>query len=331
MIPWDKFNKLNKESGLIKSGDRVMAAVSGGPDSVALLHLLWRLKKNLPFQLYALAMNHGLRKAASNEIKLVQRLGEKLGVPVITENLPVLAHAKRTRQSIETTARELRYSAFARFAKMHNINKIATGHTASDTAETMLMWLLRGTGTAGLAGIPLRRALNGAKDVAIIRPILSLTRRDVVAYCASQHLNYAIDKSNLSLEYTRNRIRHKVMPLMEKLNARFVEHCFTLSQIVAGEHEYLSGLSDAAYKACVTTKKDSSIILDLRRFILYNKQVRDRVLKKLLPAHKTTQTITRLSRFIDDKGACTLLVAANCKAIKRSAKVVIQPYNIKQH
>jgi tRNA(Ile)-lysidine synthase len=324
MTPWEKFTHLNKQSGLIKSGDKVMAAVSGGPDSVALLHLLWRLKKTLPFQLFALTMNHGLRKVASKEILLVQRLGEKLGVPIITENLPVTVHAKRTKQSVETAARELRYRALARVARLHEINKIATGHTASDTAETMLMWLLRGTGTAGLAGIPESRPLDGVSKVTIIRPILSLTRLDILAYCASQKLKFAIDKSNLSLDYTRNRIRHKIMPLMEELNPRFVEHCYTLSKIVAGEQIFLSELTEVAYKACVSTKKDSSIILDLRRYMRYNKQVRARVLKKLLPVRKNAQTILALERFIDDKNTRIWDISGGCAAIKRKGTVVFR-------
>jgi tRNA(Ile)-lysidine synthase len=324
MTPWEKFTDLNAKSGLVKAGDRVLVSVSGGPDSVALLHLLWRIKKNLPFQLFALTMDHGLRKAACKEIKLVQQLGEKLSVTVITEVLPVTAHAKRTKQSVETAARELRYRALARIARAHKINKIATGHTASDTAETMLMWLLRGTGTAGLAGIPESRPLEGAEKVTIVRPILALTRRDVLAYCASQKLQFAIDKSNLSLEYTRNRIRHKVMPLMEELNPRFVEHCYTLSQIVAGEQLFLNGLTDTAYKACVSTKKASAIILDLRRYIRYNKQVRARVLKRLLPVRKTAHTIYALTRFIEDKNACRLAVSGLWTALKRPGAVVFQ-------
>ena len=324
MTPWEKFNELNSKAGLVQAGDRVLVSVSGGPDSVALLHLLWRLKKTLPFQLFALTMDHGLRKVAFKEIKLVQQLGKKLGVPVIAEVLPVTAHAKRTKQSVEAAARELRYAALARVARLHKINKIATGHTASDTAETMLMWLLRGTGTAGLAGIPASRPMDEAAGVTIVRPILALTRRDILAYCASQKLSFALDKSNGSLEYTRNRIRHKVIPLMEELNPRFIEHCYTLSQIVAGEHTFIGALADKAFKDCVSTKKDSSIVLDLRRYIRYNEQVRTLVLKRLLPVRKNAQTILALTRFIDDKSARAWTVAVDCRALKRSATVVFQ-------
>ncbi len=326
MTPWEKFIELNSRSGLVKAGDRVLVSVSGGPDSVALLHLLWRLKKNLPFQLFVLTMNHGLRKVASKEIKLVQQLGAKLGVTVITEVLAVTEHAKRTKQSVETAARELRYRALAKVARVYKINKIATGHTASDTAETMLMWLLRGTGTAGLAGIPESRPLDGPPAVTIIRPILSLTRRDILGYCESQKLTFAIDGSNLSLDYTRNRIRHKIMPLMEELNPRFTEHCYTLSQIVAGEQMFLNKLTDAACGACISTKKDSAIVLDLRRYIRYNEQVRARVLKRLLPVRKTAQTIHALTRFIEDKKARTWPVSGEWTAVKRPGTVVFQPH-----
>ena len=194
--------------GMLRKGERVLVAVSGGPDSVALLHILVRLAPVLELHLAVAHLNHGLRAQASDKDEgYVIQLARNLGIPCHTDQAFIQAPA---RGSLEERAREIRYEYLNRLAEAHDYTKIAMGHHANDNAESVLLHLLRGSGIRGLGGIP---AMRGNQ---IIRPLIHLQRNDIIAYLEREGLDYVCDESNQDVAFLRNRIRHQLIPMLER-------------------------------------------------------------------------------------------------------------------
>ncbi len=218
--------------GLLQPGDRVLAAVSGGPDSVCLAHHLARLAPRRRLRLTLAHLHHGLRGPdADKDEAFVRGLAEELGTPLIVRRLPVRALARTQRRSLEDAGRRLRYRALAEIARSENCNKVAAGHHLDDQAETLLLHLLRGTKAKGLAGMPPLRPLEtGREELLLIRPLLPLSRKDVEAYLRCFGLRSRTDRSNRSLDYTRNWIRLKVLPLLASRNPRIRENLAAIAE-----------------------------------------------------------------------------------------------------
>ncbi len=230
---------------MLRPGDRVLIGVSGGPDSVTLLSTLVALRKEFHLDLHAGYVDHGLRpKATAKEIRLVKRLGQLWGVPVTILSRKV---RKSGGESLEASARETRYEGLIGLAHRIGCRVIAVGHTADDQAETVLMWILRGTGMAGLAGIPPVRTvpgtLKGARHLLrIVRPLLGCSRADVEAYLKAQGIRAAQDRTNLDPRFLRNRIRHRLIPLLEReYNPQVRKHLNTLAEIFWEELGWVRG------------------------------------------------------------------------------------------
>lgn len=220
---WSKLITSGKEHGFLKTGDRILAAISGGPDSVCLAHYLASSRRRKGIEVFFLHVNHGLRgKDSIQDARFVENLAADLKVPLAIVNVPTRKRAAARGKGLEDAARELRYNALAETARRLRCKKIATAHQMDDQAETVLLHLLRGTRLKALGGIPPRRPL--AKGIELIRPLLALTRADVLAYLAVHGLKCRLDKSNRSLDFTRNWVRLKVLPLLEKKNPRIREH-----------------------------------------------------------------------------------------------------------
>ncbi|HLT59100.1 MAG TPA: tRNA lysidine(34) synthetase TilS [Limnochordales bacterium] len=193
---------------LLRPGDRVLAAVSGGPDSLALLHLFTRLRAPWALGLHAVHVNHGLRPEAAQDAAFVESVGQAWGVPVTVVAVDVRAE-RAPGESLQQAARRVRYRVLAQAADQVSATRIALGHHADDQAETVLLRLLRGAGTTGLAGMRPRRGRY-------IRPLLGVPRAAIEAYCRRFELNPRVDPSNVSPQYLRNRIRHHLLPLLER-------------------------------------------------------------------------------------------------------------------
>ena len=175
----EKVRKTIKDYGMLGRGDRVLVAVSGGPDSVCLLYILKELKKEFNLDLQVVHFNHNLRKKESVKEELfVKKLAFKLALPVTAVQLDVTCYAKKHRMGIEEAARNLRYSEFEKLSVYYKANKVALGHTASDQVETVLMRILRGSGMEGLTGIPPVRKLTG--KTLIIRPVIDVNRDEII-------------------------------------------------------------------------------------------------------------------------------------------------------
>lgn len=217
-----------------KRGETVLCGFSGGPDSVCLLHFLKHLCGKKHFELVAVHVNHGLRGAAADaDEKFCRVLCKKLDVPLITQKKAVRALAKKLDLSLEHAARKARYEAFARAAKKTGASKIALGHHLDDQAETVLLNMLRGTRAEGLCGIPVRRALN--KNAEIVRPLLCITRAEVQEYLKENDLPSVTDQTNFDDAFTRNWIRHELLPLMEKKQPQIRRHLAGMAAQLAGK------------------------------------------------------------------------------------------------
>ena len=206
-----KFERACKEKSLVNKDDGVIVAVSGGVDSVVLLDLLSKLQHKYGLRLRVAHFNHQLRGKESNgDEALVHKLAEKYGFPFDVERMDTAAYAKSQRVSVQEAARELRYDFLTKLSKENGAYKIATAHNANDNAETLLLNLCRGAGISGLSGIPLYRP-----DLNVIRPLLFATRSEIETYARLGGLKFRTDSSNRKLQYKRNFIRKKVLPLLQ--------------------------------------------------------------------------------------------------------------------
>lgn len=197
-----------KRFSLLEGTGDVTVALSGGADSMSLLHLLFTMRKSLGINLHAAHLNHMIRGGeALRDEQFVRLQCEKLGIPLFCESADVPLYAREHKISTELAAREVRYA----FLSRAGIGAVATAHTASDNFETVIFNLARGTGLKGLCGIPPKRGK-------FIRPLILCTRGEVEEYCARNGIEYVTDSTNLSDEYSRNRIRHTVVPALKKIN-----------------------------------------------------------------------------------------------------------------
>ena len=223
------------ESFSLLSSDNITVALSGGADSVALLHALCALRDKLGLNISAAHLNHMIRgEEALRDESFVKQLCSDMNVPLICESVDVPLYAKEHRLSTETAAREVRYAFFERVNK----GVVATAHTASDNLETVLFNLARGTGLNGLCGIPPKRGIY-------IRPLILVTRQEVEEYCAENGLSYVTDSTNLSDDYTRNRIRHTVIPVLKSVNASAEKAAARAVISLREDEELLSSLADS--------------------------------------------------------------------------------------
>ena len=204
----ERFRAFLDRESLVSRGDQVALALSGGPDSMAMLHLFLSIRKSWKLSLCVVHVNHQLRGAESEEDEaFVRTAAAAHGLPLYAERVETIAYQHRHKLSKQEAARILRYEAFGRARKALGASLVATAHTASDNAETVLLNILRGTGIRGLAGIPLRREPEG-----VIRPILFALRQEVEQYAAERHISFRTDSSNLLLSSTRNFVRHEIIP-----------------------------------------------------------------------------------------------------------------------
>jgi len=227
-----------RTESLIPPGSRVVCAVSGGADSVAMLHCLMSLRGELSIAVSAAHYNHRLRGAESDRDEaFVRALCRDWDVPLTVGSGDVAARAAQTGESVEEAARAMRYAFFASLPGL-----VATAHTADDNLETVLLNLLRGTGLRGLCGIPPRRG-------AIIRPLLCLTRDEVAAYSRENGLRHVEDSTNGSGRYLRNRLRHQVLPLLQAENPSVSETVLRSCLLLRQDEEFLNSLARSALES----------------------------------------------------------------------------------
>jgi tRNA(Ile)-lysidine synthase len=341
-------NKPNLESkvidfiqrySLIPHKELVVVGVSGGADSVCLLHILAKWRKGLGTKLHVAHLDHQLRGAESEaDAEYVSNLAGSLGIPITTDRQDVAAYRTERNCSIEEAARELRYAFLARVAREVGANRIAIGHTRDDHVETILMHILRGTGITGLRGLApcspmaydshemsLRaEALSAAKgqrsNLLVIRPLLDITREETASYCQEHQLDPRIDSSNLSLSFFRNRLRLHLLPLLRQYNPNIDQALLRLADIAREDsaliEQQASGLWDE-----VARQENNTIYLD-------RKQIAS--LPLALQRHLLRAAVTTLAGDVRDIEA-THIEAARSLLNKPASKRISLPHGFICH
>ncbi len=265
-----------RKHGLLKAGDRVGVAVSGGADSVASLRLLLELRKEIGVVLSVVHFNHKLRGAASDEDeRFVAQLAQEHRLELHCESGQVAAYAAAKHLSLETAARQMRYRYFRSLLENSRLNRIATGHTLDDQAETVLLKIVRGAGTRGLAGIYPQLSVPSSQFSAfVIRPLLGIRRNDLEAYLLGLRQSWREDKSNRDLRHMRNRVRHGILPRLEHyLNPGVREAFAETAEIARAEEEYwqkevLRVLPSVWTRAALTVSALAHLPLALQRRVI---------------------------------------------------------------
>ncbi len=227
------------ERGLWQAGDTIVVAVSGGADSMALLHMLHGLAERQRLRLVAAHVNHGFRGAESAaELAMVRAYAEGLGLPCETTELDLPTYIEENRLNLQAAAREKRYDFLHGIAKRHGASRIALAHHADDQAETVMMRIIRGAGLSGLSGIPGKRSEN---NVELIRPLLRMNKSDLLSYCEEWDIPYCTDSSNLERYYFRNTVRLDVLPYLSQFNPQLPLSLQRLAEVAGEEDDYLAG------------------------------------------------------------------------------------------
>jgi tRNA(Ile)-lysidine synthase len=250
----------------IPSQSRLLVAVSGGPDSVCLLHSLIKLKKEMGIELHVAHLNHQLRGAESEaDARYVSSLAQSLGVPVTIEKRDVKAYQAQKRISLEEAAREVRYNFLAQIAKAIGARQVAIGHTQDDHIETILMHLIRGSGTRGLQGLAPYVKWPTAGAVTIVRPLLEVSRKETDSYCQEHNLTPRLDASNLSLSPLRNRIRLRLLPLLKSYNPQVAQALLRVAHLAADDTAFLEAEASRLWHQ-IAQRQENTVILNKAGF-----------------------------------------------------------------
>jgi tRNA(Ile)-lysidine synthase len=296
-------------------GDAVIVGVSGGPDSVALFHLLNLMKYNYNLTIYAAHFNHKLRgRESALDARFVEKLAALYGVPYVYGEKDIRKLALKSKGGIEKTARDERYKFFIESAARLNAAKIAVAHNKDDNAETVLLRMISGSGAEGLSGIPAIRRVNngefGLKSLFlkqgrlfIVRPMISILKRDILDYLKSENLAFVTDSSNLSDDYLRNKLRHKLIPEIEKgYNVSVKEALTNTAGILSEENDFLRSTAKAAFDETAVLE-GSSVELKSGPLKKMHKAIRLRVLKSALESVlESARKVT--SQAVNDADEC---------------------------
>lgn len=277
----EKILETIKKYNLIEDGDRLVVAVSGGPDSITMLDILNEIRneKVIKFEISVAHINHMIREEAKSDELYVKKYCEEKNIDFYSKSIDVLKLANNNKTGTEEMGRIVRYKFFDEVLAKTGSNKVSIAHNKNDKAETIIMNMLRGSGISGLKGIEPKRGKY-------IRPLIECERYEIENYCKEKNLNPRIDKTNFDNTYTRNKIRNIVIPyIKEEFNPNIVNTLNRLSELVIEEEDYIENKVRKAYETLLIKEDKKEIILDLKRFNEKEKVIKSRLL---------LYTITRL-------------------------------------
>jgi len=268
-----------EEYGMWAAGETVIAAVSGGPDSMALLHLLHGLSGRQGFRLVCAHVNHGLRpEESATEAEAVRAVAASLAIPFELGEPDVRSYKKQAKLGTQAAARELRYRFLREVARRYQAVAVALAHHADDQAETVVLHMLRGSGMSGLSGMRRVRLWEGVR---FVRPLLRLNKENLISFCESHRIAYVIDSSNAHTDYARNRLRLETLPHLESYNGRLSQALNRLADTLGPEDDYLQELTVQAYeRSC--TEVSGVIELDVTGFSAQPFALQRRLIKLIL-------------------------------------------------
>ncbi|ANF95123.1 tRNA lysidine(34) synthetase TilS [Paenibacillus bovis] len=262
-----------------RPGSCIIAAVSGGPDSIALLHVLHQLSPEYGWSVICAHMNHGFRpEESAAEARFVEAEASALSIPFESEQVDAPAYMQQTGKGAQEAARELRYRFLHNIAAKHSADSIALAHHMDDQAETVMMRIIRGTGPDGIGGIKMHRI---EKNVELVRPFLRIYKADLIRSCEECHFRYMNDSSNELRKYTRNRIRLDVLPFLEQYNKQLVPTLARLAEIAGPESEYIQQQTEALYAELVK-EKEGSFSFSVTSFVGAHVALQRRLIKLIL-------------------------------------------------
>ena len=272
-----RIEKFIQKYHMLTCGDKVIAGVSGGADSVCLFLMLLELREKIGFDLIAVHVHHGLRgEAADQDQRFVEALCEQHRIPLEIFRVNLESIAKKRKQSLEEAGRMVRREAFDSVCQKYGGNKIALAHHQNDNAETLLWNLSRGTGLDGLGGI---RPVNGK----FIRPLLCMNRKEIEEYLAKRKQSYCIDETNAGTDYTRNKLRHLVLPILEEqVNSAAVRHMNETMEQIWELQEYMQEQVEAAYQECVQEHSEKACWIQIQQnsFETFPELIKKMVIRK---------------------------------------------------
>ncbi|RQD73729.1 MAG: tRNA lysidine(34) synthetase TilS [Candidatus Syntrophonatronum acetioxidans] len=278
----EKVEKTIIKYNLLEEGDKVLAAVSGGPDSICLLHLLSLLAIPFKIEVHVFHLNHLTRGEESREdARFVQEISSRRGLPFSYKALDVPRYQRLSGLSLQEAARRARLKAAGQVSEKVKANKIALGHNADDQAETVVMRILRGAGLEGLAGMEFLAPYPGREGILLIRPLMEVFREEIEKYCRQKDLDYRIDPTNLKPLYLRNKVRLELIPYIENnYNPSFKEGLLQLAKNLSRENDYLRKQVEGIYGKIVRETPGKSFQLHTKELAKYHEALQLRVLRK---------------------------------------------------
>lgn len=263
-----------KKYNLIEDGDKIILAVSGGPDSISMLDILYKIQQNekINFKIVVAHVNHMIREEAMEDAIYVKNFCKKRNIEFYLKSIDVKKIANNNKIGTEEAGRKERYKFFDELAKKINANKIAIAHNKNDNVETVFMHILRGTGINGLKGIEPKRGMY-------IRPLIECERREIEEYCEENNLEPRIDKTNFENIYTRNKIRNVVIPYVQKeFNQNIIQTIDRLSKLVIEEEEYMDKQVKKVFNDLLLFEDEKEIQIDLKKFNNLEKVIKSRLI-----------------------------------------------------
>lgn len=265
-----------KKYNLIEDRDKIVLGVSGGPDSMAMLHILNEIRNEniIDFDIVIAHINHMIREEAQEDEEYVQEYCKKNNIECYIRRIDVKEIANINKIGTEEAGRKVRYDFFEEILNKTNSNKIAIAHNKNDKIETIIMHILRGSGVLGLKGIePIR-------NNKFIRPIIECERYEIETYCEQNKLNPRIDKTNFENEYTRNKIRNIIIPYIKKeFNPNIIETVDRLSKVIAEENDYMEKIAQEIYNQILIENTEDRSILKLKEFNKQDKVIKNRIIR----------------------------------------------------
>ncbi|MCM8778157.1 MAG: tRNA lysidine(34) synthetase TilS [Candidatus Omnitrophica bacterium] len=283
-----------EDRALVKNGDRVLIAVSGGPDSVFLFYFFQYLKKFHRISFSVAYIHHHLRKEADEELKFVELLAKKYKAPFYYRDIQI-----EGKSGIEEKARRERYKALYSIAKKANCNKIAVGHNLDDQVETVIMRFIKGAGIAGLGGISPERHLFPKSKITVIRPLLCLEKKDIMEFLEGKQIEYRKDETNLSTDFFRNRIRLEVIPFLSKYNPQLKKKIAQMSFLIQDDFSFIISKGYEAFKKIV--KEDVLNMVEYRKLdISIKRMVAGILIEKITgDPYRSYNKIRQLVEYLD--------------------------------
>lgn len=290
----EKVIRFIQSQSLIDKGDKVLVALSGGPDSVFLLHFLNKFKKKYRLNLAAFHLNHKLRgKSAAEDENFCKSICDRAGIDFISVQKDVKSYSKKNKISVEEAGRIIRYQLLNKIAKKNSYSKIATAHIQDDNTETVLLNLIKGSGITGMTGIPVKRGN-------IIRPVLCLTKKEILDYLQINKISFRIDESNLSDDYERNFLRQQIIPLLkERLNPSLDETVFNSSFIFKSVREHLENQTIEFQNQAIKSGKSELIINNIFLNHYHNSIITEALRKSVFEYFNSSLNFDDINRIKD--------------------------------